>query len=224
MSGLRLELMSMPGDGLSRLLSVCRDLLAGVAEPRVGYLPGAAVFDNYLELNRSAFAGLAEVELVDPVAHGRDSILRTLDRIDLLYVPGGNTFVLADRLRRAGLMTEITDRLRTGLPYVGFSAGAVLCGLDILNSGDANACGCRDFAGLGLLPFSVNVHYPIGEDLAGRAVQAERDERLAAYLHFQTTPVLALEDDALLRVDDGGAILTEGHAWVFDASGNRRPY
>jgi peptidase E len=221
MSGLNLRLMSMPGDGLSRLLSVSRELVDGVAEPRVGYLPGAAVFDNHLELSRAAFAGLAEVELIDPVADGRDAILPILDRIDLLYVPGGNTFVLTDRLRKAGLMTEIADRLRGGLPYVGFSAGAVLCGLDILNSGDANACGCRDFAGLGVLPFSVNVHYPNGED---EAALDERHERLAAYLHFQTTPVLALEDDALLRVDDGGAILTEGHAWVFERSGSRRPY
>jgi dipeptidase E len=218
MSQMRLRLMSMPGDGLSRLLASSRELLAEVAAPSVGYLPGAAIGDNYLELNRAAFAGLASIELIDPVSTGRDSILRTLDRISLLYVPGGNTFVLADRLGKAGLMTEIAHRVRDGLPYVGFSAGAVLCGLDILNSNDANACGCRDFAGLGLVPFSVNVHYPVGES------RAERDERLAAYHHFQATPVLAFEDNAVLRVDGPEMTLAEGNAWVFDGSGSRRPY
>jgi dipeptidase E len=218
MSKMRLELMSMPGDGLSRLLAASRELMAGVAEPCVGYLPAAAVGDNHLELNRAAFEGIASIELIDPMAAGRDSMLRTLDRIALLYVPGGNTFVLADRLQRAGLMVEIANRVRDGLPYVGFSAGAVLCGLDILNSNDANPCGCRDFAGLGLLPFSVNVHYPVDE------ARAERDESLAAYHRFQPTPVLALEDDALLQVEGAEITLTEGHAWVFDGSGGRRPY
>lgn len=217
MSGMRLRLMSMPGDGLSRLLASCRDLLAGVAEPRVGYLPAAAIGDNYLDPNVDAFEGLAAVDLIDPVAASRDSILRTLDRVALLYVPGGNTSALVERLARAGLITEIAGRLRDGLPYVGFSAGATLCGLDILNSNDPNPSGSSDFAGLGLLPFSVNVHYPADE------ARTERDERLADYHHFQTAPILALEDDALLRVEGSEITLAEGHAWVFNGSGERRP-
>ena len=214
----RLRLMATPGDGLTRLLKTSRDLLAGVSRPRVGYLPAAAMGDDYLDLNRAAFTEFAEIELLDTVGMDMGSIQRVLDRASLLYVPGGNTFVLAARLRKIGLVTELAQRVRNGLPWVGCSAGAVLCGLDILNSNDSNAIGCRDFDGLGLLPFSLNVHYPPDSS------HAERDERIAAYQLFHQRPVLALEDDALLRVDGSKVSLTEGRAWLFDGSGRRMPF
>jgi len=50
------------------------------------------------------------------------------------------------RLRQIDLTEEIGARIRAGLPYVGFSAGAVLCGLDILNSQDINAAGHHGFS------------------------------------------------------------------------------
>ena len=219
MSGLRLHLMATPGDGLSRVLDASRVYLANSDRPSVGYLPAAALDAAFfLEETRSCFSGGAAVELLDPVSMDRESILRMVDHISLLYVPGGNTFVLSHRLQQASLMAEIAQRVRNGLPLVGFSAGAVLCGTDILNSNDRNACGCRDFAGLGLVPFSLNVHYAFGD------AQPERDERIAAYHAFHSVPVLALEDDAHLRVEDARIDLVEGAAWLFDGTGTRTTY
>jgi len=219
MSLIRLDLMATPGDGLRRVLAVSRRHLASALRPCIGYLPAAALDPTFLlDETRASFSEIASVELVDPVSMDRASILRVLDRITLLYVPGGNTFVLADRLQQARLMAEVAQRIRDGLPYVGFSAGAVLCGLDILNSNDNNASGGRDFEGLGLVPFSLNVHYPADD------AQVERDERIAAYHAFHTVPVLALEDDACLHVEDSRITLVEGAAWLFDGSGGRAPY
>ena len=219
MTGLRLDLMATPGDGLSRVLDASRGYLADSDRPSVGYLPAAALDAAFfLEETRSWFSEVAAVELLDPVSMDRASILRMLDQITLLYVPGGNTFVLTDRLQQAGLMAEIAQRIRHGLPLIGFSAGAVLCGMDILNSNDGNVCGCRDFAGLGLVPFSLNVHSPSGD------ARPERDERIAAYHAFHTMPVLALEDDAHLHVEDARIDLVEGAAWLFDGSGTRASY
>ena len=216
MKGTRLDLMATPGDDLSRVLAASREYLNHAPRPCVGYLPSAALDPTFfLAETRAWFAGLASVELLDPVAMDRDSLLRTLDRITLLYVPGGNAFVLAARLQQAELMAEIAQRVRDGLAYVGFSAGAVLCGLDILNSNDNNAPGCQDFAGLGLVPFSLNVHYPADES------RTERDEQIAAYHAFHSTPVLALEDDTHVRVKDSEVALIEGRAWLFDGSGVR---
>jgi len=186
-------------------LNASRVYLANSDRPSVGYLPAAALDAAFfLEETRSCFSEVAAVELLDPVSMDRESILRMVDHISLLYVPGGNTFVLSHRLQQASLMAEIAQRVRNGLPLVGFSAGAVLCGMDILNSNDRNACGCRDFAGLGLVPFSLNVHYAFGD------AQPERDERIAAYHAFHSVPVLALEDDAHLRVEDARIDLCRG--------------
>jgi dipeptidase E len=212
MSAMRLDLMSMPGDGMSRFLTACAPYLAEATEPRVAYLPAASIHTNYLELALASFAGLATVDLVDTEAMEHTAILAMLDRASLLYIPGGNTFVLAGRLRKAGLMDEIARRVREGLPLVGFSAGSVICGPDILNSNDANPARATDFAGLGLVPFSINVHYPDGE------ARVERDERFLDYHAFESTPVLALQDDAWLHVEDDRIAMVEGTAWLFDRS------
>jgi dipeptidase E len=219
MTEIHLDLMALPGDGLSRVLGASRGYLTESDRPCVAYLPAAALDPTFLlEETRLWFSEVAAVELLDPVSMDRGSILRVLDRSTLLYVPGGNTFVLAYRLQRAGLTVEIARRVRAGLPLVGFSAGAVLCGTDILNSNDANGCGCRDFAGLGLVPFSLNVHYPSGVG------QPDRIERIAEYHAFHRTPVVALEDDARLHVEDRRITVVEGAAWLFDSSGGRTPY
>ena len=106
----RLDLMATPGDNLSLVLAVSREHLNHAPRPCVGYLPSAALDPTFfLAETRAWFAGLASVELLDPVAMDRDSLLRALDRITLLYVPGGNTFVLAARLQKAALLAEIAS-------------------------------------------------------------------------------------------------------------------
>ena len=209
--------MATPGEGLGRLREGMRDLLVGISDPRVCYLPGAALDPAFsFTENQNVLRGIAKVRLLDLVAMDRSTLLTALDECDLLYAPGGNTFVLADRLRRIDLTNEIKRRILGGLPYIGFSAGAVLCGRDILNSQDINAPATTDFDGLGLVPFSLSVHYPTEQEAI-----VERDERIGFYHAFHRTPVLALEDEALLDVDGSDILVREGRVWLFAGSGSK---
>jgi peptidase E len=219
MSRLRLDLMATPGEGFHRVLRPADEILATVADRCIGYMPSANIDPGfYFDWTKQAFAGRADVVLLDPVNDTPAAFLRALDRSSLLYVPGGNTFVLVHRLRAAGLFGAVADRLRWGLPLIGFSAGAVMCGLDILNSMDVNAPGLSDFAGLAVVPYSLNVHYPAPDD-----ERKQRDERIAYYRSFNDRPVLALEDDAHISVRGDRWRLVEGTAWLFSESG-RSPY
>jgi dipeptidase E len=93
---------------------------------------------------------------------------------------------------------------------VAFSAGTVLCGQDILTTNDINCCGCTQFDGLKLSPFSFNVHYPVSPVEA----QQERDERLEEYLAFHDTPILAFEDGASLHLTED-ELRVDGNVWQF---------
>lgn len=42
-----------------------------------------------------------------------------------MFVGGGNTFRLVDRLHRLGLMQVIRERVIAGMPYMGASAGVI---------------------------------------------------------------------------------------------------
>jgi dipeptidase E len=208
---LRLILRSWPGDPIpAGVLAAARPILAQRASHRVAYVSAASLDGHYLDLNHRQWAGTGDIHHLDVETVSVAEADEQLRRAALLYVPGGNTFVLAYRLRMAGLMPLIRQHLLAGLPYIGVSAGAVICGSDVLLSNDVNAPGLTEFAGLGLLPITLNVHDP--PDDAGRE---ERDERIAAYRAFHATPVLALADTAELRVEDGVVTLAEGSARLF---------
>lgn len=227
---MNLYLLSSPGvTFLSDVLSAARELTAGQQKPVVAYLPAGLLTMSYLLETKTAFESIAQVISINLETDSLEEIQSALERATLLYIPGGNTYLAAYRLhargasemgaiypRRAsktrlhtrGVSELLRERLQAGLPLVAFSAGAVLCGQDVLTSGDLNACGCVTFAGLGLAAFDFSVHFPT--DTAG---QDERDVWLRDYHAFHETPILAMEDGAALRVTGQGAQVLRGNVW-----------
>jgi phosphohistidine phosphatase len=221
---MQIYLFSSPGEhGIEDILEAARLTLANKPDPTVAYLPAASAEGDWARETRAAFRGLAKIKTIDVTKQPLARMLATLDRADLLYIPGGNTFLLAERLhavrvplvhREAGaadMVAEIRQRVLAGLPLICFSAGSVLCGPDVLSSNDANDCDCTHFDGLDLLPFNLNVHFP-GEP--GEARQ-QREERLQEFL--ATHPgrsVWALEDGAYLQVNNDAIRVLRGGIWV----------
>jgi peptidase E len=207
---MELHLFSTPGEPfLTNILAAARPILAARRNPLVAYLPAAAVERHFVRETKAAFRSLAEVRAIKVESHSPAYIWGVLDRATLLYIPGGNTYLMAARLRASGLIDELKERLHGGLPLVAFSAGAVLCGSDILTSNDENDCGCANFHGLGLTPFSLNVHFPAEEGPA----RQERIARLEAYAQAHNRPVLALEDEAHLHITVTGTTVVQGGVW-----------
>jgi dipeptidase E len=216
---MQLHLFSSPGEPfLADILAVTRQVLAGLVDPLVAYLPVAAEDRHFVRETKAAFRGLAEVRAIKPEIHSPASMRSVLIRAGLVYIPGGNTYLAALRLRRSGLTDELRQRIRAGLPLVGFSAGTVLCGADILTTNDANLCGCADFSGLGLVPYNFNVHYPSLEGEERRA----RDARLQAYAADHQRAVLALEDGAYVRVVNEHIEVVTGPVWKIDGKDKER--
>jgi phosphohistidine phosphatase len=220
---MQIHLFSTPGEqGIENVLEAARIALAGKVKPIVAYLPAASDEDHWENETQTILRGLGAVEVIDAARQPLAHILATLDRADLLYIPGGNTYLLAQRLHAvqvdpdhpeagtADLIPEIRRRVLAGLPLVCFSAGTVLCGPDILTSNDFNDCACTTFEGLDLVPFNLNVHFPAQ---AGEARQ-EREERLQALLvSYTLRNVLALEDGAYLRIAEDAIQVLRGSIW-----------
>jgi peptidase E len=216
---MQLHLLSSPGEPfLVDILAVARQILAGMSQPTIAYLPAAAEERHFVRETKAAFRDLAVVRTIKPEIHSATQMQFVLDRAALLYIPGGNTYLAAWRLHTSGLMSELRQRILTGLPLVAFSAGTVLCGEDILTSNDLNECGCENFTGLSLVPFNFNVHYPStdGDE------RQRRDVRLQAYAIKHHRPGLALEDGSYVRVMDGEVDVVRGSCLKFD--GLRMPH
>lgn len=210
---MRLDLFSTPGEPLLHdLVDACRAELQRLTDPVVAYLPAAAVGSLWTEYTSEAFKGVADVRLIDLDGMTVAEIADVLDQASMLYIPGGNTFRLSHRLSLRGLTEDLKGRVRAGLHLASFSAGTVLCGQDILTTGDANDCGTTAFAGLALTGFNFHVHFPTQDG-------PERDarfERLRQTHARHPHPVLALEDGAHLRIRCEHIELVAGRCWRFN--------
>jgi dipeptidase E len=214
---MNLHLSSMPGAyPLGNILAASRPYLARQTNPILLYLPAAEAVpkSEYIGTTRIAFKSLAKVQVLDlthpiPLVDIGDA----LERATVLYIPGGNTYLLLDRLYRSRVFGLIQARVQAGMPLVGFSAGMVVCGRNILTSNDMNECGCTNFAGFGFTIYNFLAHYPSddGED------RVEKDNRISEYHKTHSNPVLAVEDDGCVEIDNGGIKVVSGHCWQFEA-------
>jgi len=210
---MQLHLLSSSGElFIEDVIEIARPMLEGISEPEVAYLPAASLERSYSRETRAAFRGLAKVTLLKAESDPLKKIRSALDRAALLYIPGGNTFLMAHRLHNRGLVDLIRHYLLAGLPMVGVSAGTMICGVNILTSNDINCCGCVTFSGLNLVPCNFNMHYPPEEGDS----RLDRDDRMGQFLQFHDQPVLAMQDDAYIRVTEAGLELVRGTCWRFE--------
>ena len=138
--------------------------------------------------------------------------LATLAEAEALFMGGGNTYALLQRLRGAGLLEAIRARAAAGMPYLGASAGSNVAGPTILTTNDWNVVGLDRFDALGLVGFNINPHYKEA-DPAMAAFSETRDDRIREYHVVNMNAVLGLEEGAWV-IADGSAVTVHGTARV----------
>jgi dipeptidase E len=208
---MELHLFSTPGENDIRyILEACRPYLAGRDDAAVAFLPQAWLnVTHWLDYTVKSFKGLAKVELIDTEQMDLPEMEAIIRRAQVVYVSGGNTFLLNHRLHVSRLMPYLRKKVQAGLPVVGSSAGANLCGANILTSNDMNIVPTTYFDGIGAMPFSINVHYPKDE-----FARAEKDDWLSEYHIFQDNPVILMEDGSYIKVEGKKTSIVRGDAWV----------
>ena len=206
-----LHLFSSPGkDDIRYIIEAGRPYLEGKPDATVAYLPLASLFaERWQEFTAESFKGLARVETVNAELMTLPQMEDVIRRAALVYIPGGNTFLLAHRLHVSRLMIFLKKKVLAGLPVVAFSAGTILCGPNILTSKDMNTVSTPHFEGLNAAPFNFLVHY--AEDSYGKSLH---DDWLADYHFFHDNSVIMLCDGAYVRVDGKKTTLVHGEAWI----------
>lgn len=194
---------------------------AGVADffgprRRVAFVTAANLHDEggYFERVRAALgAALPEGAGLD-LSHLRwdREPLGTLAEADALFMGGGNTYALLQRLRAAGLLEAVRARVAAGMPYAGASAGSNVAGPTILTTNDWNVVGLDRFDALGLVGFNINPHYKEADPLMA-AYSETRDDRIREYHAVNHNAVLGLEEGAWVIGEDG-AVTVHGTARV----------
>jgi dipeptidase E len=186
---------------------------------RLLFVPFAlADYDGYVRnlTERGLNAGY-ELDGLHRYADHRAAVLQT----EGIYVGGGNTFRLLSTLYRLNLLEPIRERVRTGVPYLGISAGCNVACPTIKTTNDMPIVQPPSFDALGLVPFQVNPHYYTGQnhvrhgELFVEHFGETRDDRLREFHEENETPVVGLSEAGLLNCDGGRVTLSGAPARVF---------
>lgn len=127
---------------------------------------------------------------------GKEMPRPSLSDYDAVYVCGGNTYFILDRIRKVGLADPIKRFVKSGGLYIGVSAGSIIAGKNIEiagwgSEGDPNEIGLKDLKGLGLTDIAVYPHYK------NRLNKEVADFRLSV-----NYPVETLKDGAALLIQN----------------------
>jgi dipeptidase E len=128
----------------------------------------------------------------------------TLAGFDVLWVRGGNVFVLRRLLADTGLDDVLTSLLAEDrVVYAGYSAGACVLGTDLSELARVDDAGAVDqpvLTGLGLVdrPIVPHVHSPDHpESAACTAVSAELDRRSVAHWALRDGQVVLIDGNEM---------------------------
>src|SRR6185369_5026170 len=138
--------------------------------------------------------------------HSAENPAQAVKETDAMFIGGGNTFRLLKALYDFDLLDVIRERVDAGMPYIGSSAGSNMACPTIRTTNDMPIVQPPSFNALGLVPFQINPHY-LDPDPNSRHMGETREERIIQFLEENETPVVALREGAMIRVEQGSMTL-----------------
>ena len=125
---------------------------------------------------------------------------------DAIFVGGGNTWRLLKTLQDLDLVKPIRDRVLAGTPYIGSSAGSNIAAPTIRTTNDMPIVQPKSFDALNLVRYQINPHF-LDADPTSTHMGETREQRIMEFLEENDTPVVALREGTMLRVEDGKSTL-----------------
>ena len=143
-------------------------------------------------------------EMLDTEASVQDQI-EQIDNAEAYYVNGGNTFWLTESMQQPGIAQALSNKVFTGTPYIGASAGTNATCPTMQTTNDMPNVWPASSKTLDIIPFQINVHYNEfvpGHGFGGESRELRLNEYLEANPHMD---VLALREGSLLHVSGNRA-------------------
>lgn len=181
--------------------------------------PGGISYEDYTNIAKTFFL---KININVKGIHEFENPKEAITKAEGIFVGGGNTFVLVNKLYQLDLMKLLKDVVSEGTPYLGTSAGSNICGLTMQTSNDMPIIYPPSFKTLGFVPFNINPHY-LDPDTTSKHMGETRETRIKEFHSINTQPVVGLREGSWLEVVDN-TIMLRGKldARIFEQ--NKFPY
>jgi dipeptidase E len=173
----------------------------GARPVKVLFIPYAAVtftFDDY---------ETKVLERFREIGHEIVSIHRFSDPVDAIRkaaaiaVGGGNTWQLLKMLRDNNLIDIVREKVISGTPYIGWSAGSNVACPTIRTTNDMPVTEPDSFKSFNLIPFQINPHY-LDANPEGHAGET-REQRITEFIEINPDIYVAgLREGTMLMVEN----------------------
>src|SRR5215470_4489089 len=190
-----------------------RDYLDHVEQQIKSFLGTArkVLFFPFALFDRDTYAAKAKARFAEmgysiETAHAVSDPHQAIEQTDAIFIGGGNTFRLLKALQDLDLLDPIRQRVKSGAPYIGSSAGSNVAGPTIKTTKDMPIVQPRSFDSLGLVPFQISPHFQ-DPDPNSKHMGETQEERILQFLEENDTPVVGIREGAWLLCNDGKVTL-----------------
>ena len=188
-------------------LAFCKDeinsFLTKYDAKNVIFIPFAAVGFTYEEYEEKVIEGLENTNIELKSIHRFDDKKEAIQNADAVIVGGGNTFHLLNEMYKYDLLDPIRAKIKSGMPYIGWSAGSNLACPTVKTTNDMPIIQPPSFEALNVISFQINPHY-MDANPGGHNGET-REQRL--------TEFMALNQDMFVAgLREGTMLIVEGNS------------
>ncbi len=116
----------------------------------------------YVDKSKKELIGLG-FEKIQNLNLNENFDIEVLGDFEVIYICGGNTYLILDKLKKTGLFDFIKKQVEKGSIFVGVSAGSIIAGDNIEiagwgSEGDKNEINLQDLAGFSFTDMAIFPH------------------------------------------------------------------
>ena len=178
-----------------------KDFLGGIKN-NILFIPYAGVtfsWDDYTEKVNDA---LAEIGIEVTGIHTAENPVKSILKAQAILVGGGNSFYLLNELYKNDLVKTIQQKVSSGTPYIGWSAGSNMACPTLKTTNDMPVVEPPSFKALDLIPFQINPHYT--EEVIPNHGGESRELRILEFIEAnKEMVVVGLPEGMIIQLKNG---------------------